>query len=155
MTGVQLVTWLFQLSRADRVGCSQIAINNFIRYVAAAAASAGVLPCVNAIGIGWTNTLAAGISLFGTVCILLTLRYGSKWRETANAKHGVTYKEADEMTKEDLEAAAANALDDKEKGEEDSEKTMTGSVPMQPVKSRLPEVHEVLSRTYSSTHAHH
>lgn len=32
--------------------------------------------------------------------MLLTLKYGDKWRERANEKYGVTYKEADEYRKE-------------------------------------------------------
>lgn len=28
------------------------------------------------------------------------MRYGDKWREQANKKHGITYKEADEYRKE-------------------------------------------------------
>jgi hypothetical protein len=31
--------------------------------------------------------------------ILVTLKYGDVWREKANEKNGVTYKEADELKK--------------------------------------------------------
>jgi hypothetical protein len=87
----------------------QIAINNFVRYTFAAGASAGALPCINAIGTGWTNTAAAIIAYIGAGLILLTLRYGDKWRDRANKIHGVTYKEADEYRKETV---AGNKDDD-------------------------------------------
>ena len=79
----------------------QIAINNFVRYTFAAGASAGALPCINAIGTGWTNTIAAIIGYIGAASIVLTLRYGDKWRQSANKRYGITYKEADEYRAED------------------------------------------------------
>jgi hypothetical protein len=78
---------------------SQIAINNFVRYTAAAGASAGALPCINAIGTGWTNTAAGFIGYIGAGLILVTSKYGDVWREKANERNGVTYKEADELKK--------------------------------------------------------
>ena len=81
----------------------QIAINNFVRYTFAAGASAGALPCINAIGTGWTNTIAAIIGYLGAASIVLTLRYGDKWRQSANKRYGITYKEADEYKAEDKE----------------------------------------------------
>ncbi|KAK8850375.1 hypothetical protein IAR55_004293 [Kwoniella newhampshirensis] len=73
-----------------------IAANNCIRYIFAAAASAFVLPLANAIGWGWTMTLCAGIVWIATVALWLLYRYGDKWREAANARYGITKKEADE-----------------------------------------------------------
>lgn len=77
-----------------------IALNNFIRYTVSAGASAAVLPCIDWIGTGWTNTAAAIIGWLGVILMLLTLKYGDKWRQRANEKYGVTYKEADEYQKE-------------------------------------------------------
>lgn len=54
-----------------------IAINNCIRYLFAAGASAGILPLVKAIGVGPANTLAAGIAWMGFGTVLLTLKWGT------------------------------------------------------------------------------
>lgn len=75
----------------------QIAINNFARYTFAAGASAGVLPCLNAIGPGWTNTAAGILGYVGAALVVVTLVYGERWRIKANEKYGVSYKEGDEM----------------------------------------------------------
>ncbi|GAA5820951.1 hypothetical protein JCM11251_001893 [Rhodosporidiobolus azoricus] len=58
-----------------------IAVNNACRYVLSAAASAFVLPMIQAIGVGPTNTFAAGIVLLGFGIVLLLIRYGGKMRE--------------------------------------------------------------------------
>lgn len=57
------------------------------------------MPCINAIGTGWTNTIAAIIGYIGAGLVLLTLRYGDNWRQSANERYGITYKEADECQK--------------------------------------------------------
>ncbi|POY75477.1 putative Fructokinase [Rhodotorula taiwanensis] len=57
-----------------------IAINNACRYAVAAGASAFVLPMIQAIGVGWTNTFAALIVWLGCGVVLLTIRYGARMR---------------------------------------------------------------------------
>ncbi|GAA5915376.1 hypothetical protein JCM6882_000236 [Rhodosporidiobolus microsporus] len=57
-----------------------IAVNNACRYVLSAAASAFVLPMIKSIGVGPTNTFAAGIVWLGFGIVLLLIRYGAKMR---------------------------------------------------------------------------
>jgi hypothetical protein len=54
-----------------------IAINNCLRYLAAAGASAGILPLVKAIDVGPANSLFAGIGLLGFGCVLAVIRWGT------------------------------------------------------------------------------
>lgn len=62
-----------------------IAVNNFFRYLFAAAASAFVLPMINAIGLGWTMTIGSVCCWLGVGLILATMRWGEGWREAAAA----------------------------------------------------------------------
>ncbi|BEJ01175.1 hypothetical protein CcaverHIS631_0510320 [Cutaneotrichosporon cavernicola] len=62
-----------------------IAVNNFFRYLFAAAASAFVLPMINSIGLGWTMTIGAVCCWLGVGLILATMRWGEAWREAAAA----------------------------------------------------------------------
>lgn len=81
-----------------------------LRYIFSAAASAFVLPLSDAIGWGWTMTIAAVISVsdksnvwhpvpaddfqwLACGVLLLTLRYGHIWREKANVKYGMEVAE--------------------------------------------------------------
>ncbi|WWC92114.1 uncharacterized protein L201_007068 [Kwoniella dendrophila CBS 6074] len=67
-----------------------IAVNNFIRYLFAAAASACILPITNAIGWGITMTIAAVLTWISALGLLLLYKYGDKWRERSAMKYGVT-----------------------------------------------------------------
>ncbi|GAA5972922.1 hypothetical protein JCM11641_004005 [Rhodosporidiobolus odoratus] len=58
-----------------------IAVNNACRYALSAAASAFVLPMIQSIGVGWTNTFAALFCWVGFGIVLFTIRYGGKMRE--------------------------------------------------------------------------
>lgn len=60
-----------------------IAVNNFFRYLFAAAASSFVLPMINGIGLGWTMTIGALCCWLALALILVTMRWGEKWREDA------------------------------------------------------------------------
>ncbi|CAK9786620.1 MFS general substrate transporter [Cutaneotrichosporon oleaginosum] len=60
-----------------------IAVNNFFRYLFAAAASAFVLPMINAVGLGWTMTIGVVCCWFALGLILATMRWGEAWREAA------------------------------------------------------------------------
>ncbi|ORY35815.1 major facilitator superfamily domain-containing protein [Naematelia encephala] len=94
ISGVGLMTTLTPVNTYI-VDCMQkrsaeaIAVNNFVRYVFAAAASAFVLPMADAIGWGWTMTFAAGVSLLSFATLVLVIRYGHKWREAADKAYGV------------------------------------------------------------------
>lgn len=58
-----------------------IAVNNSLRYLLSAAASAFVLPLIEKIGVGLTNTFSAILCWIGFLLILITIRYGPKMRE--------------------------------------------------------------------------
>ncbi|GAA5876347.1 hypothetical protein JCM8547_008889 [Rhodosporidiobolus lusitaniae] len=80
-----------------------IAINNACRYIIAAAASAFVLPMINAVGVGWTNTMAALFIWAGFLIVLATIRYGpqmrrlgAKWEGTVAA--GTEVKEQETVS---------------------------------------------------------
>jgi hypothetical protein len=57
-----------------------------MRYIFSAGASAGVLPLIQAIGVGPTNTIAAGLSWLGFGLVLLTTRKGQSWRRISDAR---------------------------------------------------------------------
>ncbi|GAA6052771.1 hypothetical protein NBRC10513_006828 [Rhodotorula toruloides] len=65
-----------------------IAVNNACRYIVAAAASAFVLPMINAIGVGWTNTFAAFVVWLGCGMVLLTIRFGPQMRAIGTKLEG-------------------------------------------------------------------
>ncbi|WVF68151.1 hypothetical protein IAT40_002914 [Kwoniella sp. CBS 6097] len=73
-----------------------IAVNNCIRYIFAAVASAVILPIADAIGWGWSMTICAILTWVSAFSLWLLYRYGDKWREAANRRHGVTKRQADE-----------------------------------------------------------
>jgi len=56
-------------------------IPSCLRYVAAAGASAVVLPIIQAIGVAPTNAIAAAIAWIGFALICATIKYGQGWRE--------------------------------------------------------------------------
>lgn len=70
-----------------------IAVNNSLRYLLSAAASAFVLPLIDSLGVGWTNTFSAALCWVGFILVLLTIRYGEKWRELG--KKWENYEEED------------------------------------------------------------
>ncbi|GEM11038.1 MFS transporter [Rhodotorula toruloides] len=87
-----------------------IAVNNACRYIVAAAASAFVLPMINAIGVGWTNTFAAFVVWLGCGMVLLTIRFGPQMRAigtrlegTVSAGTDLEGSQGEEREKEDVE----------------------------------------------------
>lgn len=66
------------LSRANVRLC--IASHYLARYVLMAAATATCLPSIQAIGVGWTSTISAGLVFIGAGLVLLTLMKGQNWR---------------------------------------------------------------------------
>lgn len=57
-----------------------------MRYVFAAAGSAGVLPAVRAIGVGWFSTISALFLMVGAFATYITALHGKSWREAIDAK---------------------------------------------------------------------
>jgi MFS family permease len=54
---------------------------NMVRCGLAAGATAGALPLVSVIGVGWTFTLVFGINLASLLLVVLQLRYGARRRK--------------------------------------------------------------------------
>lgn len=87
-----------------------------MRYTFSAAASAFVLPMIQAIGVGWTNTFSAAMVWVAFGLILLTIKYGKQMRKFGKRwEGGSDQADADEG--------------DEEKGhrERDSERTVVES----------------------------
>jgi MFS family permease len=69
------------------------AANNLVRCLLGAGASAVVIPLVDAIGIGWTCTLASFVwAGFSTPLIFILMKYGPQWRAQTKAKKEVEVK---------------------------------------------------------------
>lgn len=79
---------VYLVDAAQKRSAEALAVNNFARYLCSAGASAFVLPMMNRIGPGWTMTFAAGLTWIGAVCVLVTIRWGEKWREAAAKRSG-------------------------------------------------------------------
>lgn len=139
----------------------QIACSNMVRYLFSAGASASVLPIINRIGFGWTNTIMTVISYAGMACVIVTYKHGSTWRERANAKHGVTYREADEIRPDEdkVEEQVEPAQPSKDEKEKEDPRDQVGDLQrgmsMRRTPSKLPQPSALLSRTHSLTEAHH
>lgn len=69
------------------------AANNLVRCWLGAGASAFVIPMTDAIGIGWTCTLASAIwAGMSSPLIILLMRKGPKWRREASARAPPSHK---------------------------------------------------------------
>lgn len=89
-----------------------IAINNAVRYLFSAGASAYALPLIEKVGVGVANTIAAALVWAGFLLIIVTIRNGETLR-----RHG-----------EKWEGTASGALDGRAKTDEEAhEKTLTAS----------------------------
>lgn len=131
-----------------------VAINNCIRYIFSAAASAFVLPLANAIGWGWTMTMCAFVSWLAAGSLFILCRYGERWREAANIRYGITEVEAQEERVDggkDEEAAVVenNTIEDRRASDGYGE-YLEGPVPMEKnfsrTKSRTKTVDRQISR---------
>ncbi|CAG8484039.1 4914_t:CDS:2 [Acaulospora morrowiae] len=60
---------------------SAIAVNNFLRSIAAATVSAAAAPLQDALGIGWLYTIMSGLTLIGSGFLVLVYFKGKNWRE--------------------------------------------------------------------------
>ncbi|KDE08499.1 hypothetical protein MVLG_01279 [Microbotryum lychnidis-dioicae p1A1 Lamole] len=65
-----------------------IAVNNFARYTLSAAASAFILPLIQAIGLGGANSFAAGLAWIGFGLVCATIRWGEKMRRLGEKWEG-------------------------------------------------------------------
>src|ERR1700759_4787890 len=62
---------------------SATAANNLLRCWLGAGSTALVVPLINAVGIGWAATIAAGIWVGYTPVLLLIMKKGPRWRREA------------------------------------------------------------------------
>jgi hypothetical protein len=53
-----------------------------MRYVIAGISTGVCLPMIEAIGVGWVSTIAAGIQIICTLLVVLTTKFGKGWRES-------------------------------------------------------------------------
>lgn len=104
-----------------------------MRYTFSAAASAFVLPMIQAIGVGWTNTFSAAMVWVAFGLILFTIKYGKQMRKFGKRWEGGS-DQADADADADADANAEKDLapgqqGDEEKGhrERDSERTIVES----------------------------
>ncbi len=72
-----------------------------------AGAVAFVNPLLNAIGLGWTSVLVAGVWILISPVVLIVTKYGPRWREEARLKG---------IEKERKTKAAGQAAGGKEEG---------------------------------------
>ncbi|WWC72432.1 uncharacterized protein I206_106394 [Kwoniella pini CBS 10737] len=82
-----------------------IAVNNCIRYIFSAAASACVLPIANSIGWGLTLTICTILTWISAIALMLLYKYGDKWREKSNLKYciNVNVKKEEKEEEETIE----------------------------------------------------
>lgn len=68
-----------------RAGAASAA-NNLVRCWMGAGATAAVQPLINKIGIGWTTTLYALLSVLFSPILFYVMRNGPRWRRAAKEK---------------------------------------------------------------------
>ncbi|KAL7422665.1 hypothetical protein Q5752_001956 [Cryptotrichosporon argae] len=137
-----------------------IAVNNCVRYVFSAAASAFVLPMADAVGFGWTLTFAAGCIWLCFALILGLIGYGERWRLWADAKWGPEESVVDDPGQEVEDEVGQLERPDEEKaiegkaeeGRRDSDLGEMARPQLARSRSALPSVGQVLQRT-TSLHA--
>ncbi|RGP71045.1 dityrosine transporter [Fusarium longipes] len=69
-------------------GSEVAATNFFARYLVGCAASAVVLPAVEAVGIGWFSTISAAYLMVSALATMTAIRWGKGWRERIEVKLG-------------------------------------------------------------------
>jgi hypothetical protein len=67
-------------------GAEVAATNFFARYLVGCAASAVVLPAVEAVGIGWFSTISAAYLVVSALATMAAIRWGKAWRERTQAR---------------------------------------------------------------------
>jgi hypothetical protein len=63
-----------------------VAANNLCRCLMGAATTAFVVPLINAIGLGWTATLIAGLWILFSPLLWIVFLQGHMWRQQASEK---------------------------------------------------------------------
>lgn len=76
----------------DRAGTASAA-NNLVRCWFGAASTAVIQPLIEAIGIGWTNTLFAGLVLACSPMLWYIMKKGPEWRKASKARMEKTRRE--------------------------------------------------------------
>ncbi|GAA5901028.1 hypothetical protein JCM8208_007597 [Rhodotorula glutinis] len=100
-----------------------IAVNNACRYILSAAASAFVLPLIDAIGVGWTNTFSAFVVWLGCALVLVTIRWGDRMRALGSRWEGTVLaggakdraQEGGDVEKAEGHGEGQSSLDEEEK----------------------------------------
>lgn len=119
-----------------------LASNNCIRYLFAAAASAFVLPLVEAVGLGWTLIVAAAAQWVGFGAILVTMVWGEKWRERVAAREDGPVEKKEEAVDEGLPSGTVEAEAEKEKEKENCSKGAAETAARRPRRESVVTVEE-------------
>ncbi|KAM4066093.1 major facilitator superfamily protein [Hirsutella rhossiliensis] len=67
-------------------GAEVTAANYFVRYLAGCLGTAVVLPAVEGVGVGWFETISAGLLVASTAGVVATIRWGEGWRQGRRAE---------------------------------------------------------------------
>jgi MFS family permease len=84
-TSVISTVTTFMVDVFPNQSASATAALNMVRCLVAAGATAGVLPVVGAIEVGWTFTLVFGVELASLLLVVMQLRYGARKRKMREA----------------------------------------------------------------------
>ncbi|CZR52649.1 related to MFS multidrug transporter [Phialocephala subalpina] len=85
-TSIISVVNTFLVDIFPKKSASATASLNLVRCLMGAGGTAAVLPVVNAIGIGWTFTLLAGIMVLTLGLVWCQMKWGAKWRKKRQEK---------------------------------------------------------------------
>lgn len=86
-----------------------VAGNYVLRYLFACASTGAVLPAINAIGVGWFSTISCVFMIFGCLCILATITWGRRWRESIDGKKRAARLKQREAARRQLAEVAASS----------------------------------------------
>ncbi|EAW09749.1 putative MFS transporter [Aspergillus clavatus NRRL 1] len=82
-----LNTYCLDVMQSQGRSAEVVAGNYVFRYVFAALGTGVVLPAINALGVGWFNTISALFLVFSGVMVWLAAVYGPRWREAVDLKY--------------------------------------------------------------------
>ncbi|KAI4598760.1 hypothetical protein KJ359_002652 [Pestalotiopsis sp. 9143b] len=86
-----------------------VAGNYVLRYLFACASTGAVLPAINAIGVGWFSTISCVFMIVGCLCILATITWGRRWRESIDGKKRAARLKQREAARRQLAEVAASS----------------------------------------------
>lgn len=89
-------------------GSEVIAGNYFVRYLFACAATACVLPGVEAIGVGWFTTISALFLIVGAAAALSAIWWGKSWRDNIDQKRRAKRLADREAARDELSPGTRN-----------------------------------------------